>query len=108
MIVMPQWTDQTTNAKLIEDIWKIGLRVPTDDRGIFRREALKITIKEIMESEVGIGIKKHAIHLKNLLAKAVDEGGSSHMILQSLWIAWFIQNKLRNIILKCTIMWCNM
>nr|KYP51606.1 putative UDP-glucosyltransferase At1g05670 family [Cajanus cajan] len=79
MIAVPQWTDQTTNAKLVEDIWKIGLRVPMDDKGVFRREALKHTIVKIMESEMGIVIKRNAIQWKNLAAKAVDEGGSSHM-----------------------------
>ena len=27
MVAMPLWTDQTTNAKLIEDLWKVGVRV---------------------------------------------------------------------------------
>ncbi|KAK7405707.1 hypothetical protein VNO78_07315 [Psophocarpus tetragonolobus] len=79
MIAMPQWTDQTTNAKLIEDIWKVGLRVPADDKGVFKNEALKHAIKEIMESDKGIGIKRNAIGWKNLAIKAVDEGGSSHL-----------------------------
>ncbi|CAJ1975442.1 unnamed protein product [Sphenostylis stenocarpa] len=79
MIAMPQWTDQTTNAKLIEDIWETGLRVSADNKGVFRREALKHAIKEIMESEIGIDIKRKAIQWKNLAAKAVDECGSSHM-----------------------------
>ena len=26
MIVMPQWMDQTTNAKYIMDVWKVGLK----------------------------------------------------------------------------------
>lgn len=79
MIAMPQWTDQTTNAKLIEDVWKIGLRVPLDDKGVFRREGLKQALKKIMETEIGIEIKRKAIQWKNLAAKSVDEGGSSDM-----------------------------
>ena len=27
MVAFPQWTDQTTNAKLVQDVWKIGVRV---------------------------------------------------------------------------------
>jgi len=76
MIAMPQWTDQTTNAKLIEDVWKIGLRVSPDDKGVFRGEALKNAIKD---TEIGKEIKRKAIQWKNLAAKTVDEGGSSHM-----------------------------
>lgn len=79
MIAMPQWTDQTTNAKLIQDTWKVGLRVPTDDKGVFRRKDLRHAIVEIMEGEIGIGIKRNAIQWKTSAAKAVDEGGSSHL-----------------------------
>ncbi|XP_047170716.1 UDP-glycosyltransferase 74F2-like [Vigna umbellata] len=79
MIAMPQWTDQTTNAKLIEDVWKIGLRVSLDDKGIFRREGLKHALKKIMETEIGIEIKRKVIQWKNLAAKSIDEGGSSDM-----------------------------
>ena len=27
MVAFPQWTDQLTNAKLIEDLWKTGIRI---------------------------------------------------------------------------------
>jgi len=100
MIAMPQWTDQTTNAKLIEDIWKIGLRVSPDDKGVFREEALKKAIKEIMDTEIGKEIKGKAIQWKNLAAKTVDEGGSSNMNIRVHgWLGSFIMNQVR--------MWCN-
>ena len=78
MIAIPQWTDQPTNAKLIQDVWKIGLRVPMDDEGNFRKEALMHCIMEIMESERGRVIKRKITQWKTLATKAVDEGGSSH------------------------------
>jgi UDP-glucoronosyl and UDP-glucosyl transferase len=33
MVAMPQWTDQLTNAKYIEAVWWVGLRVNADEKG---------------------------------------------------------------------------
>ncbi|KAI4354086.1 hypothetical protein L6164_002986 [Bauhinia variegata] len=77
MVAMPQWTDQTTNAKYITDVLKMGLRAPADEKGIVRRESLKNCIKEMMETENGKEMKKNALNWKTLATKAVDEGGSS-------------------------------
>ncbi|KAG5589096.1 hypothetical protein H5410_039610 [Solanum commersonii] len=38
MVTIPQWTDQPTNAKLVKDVWKIGVRAKQDEKGIVRRE----------------------------------------------------------------------
>ncbi|XP_057435858.1 UDP-glycosyltransferase 74G1-like [Lotus japonicus] len=77
-IAMQRWSDQCTNAKLIVDVWKTGIRAPLDERGIVRRDALKHCIFEIMESEKGKEIKSNAMEWKNLAAAAVSKGGSSH------------------------------
>ncbi|XWS31162.1 hypothetical protein CRYUN_Cryun23aG0053400 [Craigia yunnanensis] len=77
MLAMPQWTDQGTNAKHVEDVWGIGIRVRRDDKGFVRREIIEQCIKELMEGEKGKEAKKNAIKWKNLAKKAVDEGGSS-------------------------------
>ena len=77
MVAMPQWSDQSTNAKLIIDVWKMGIRAPIDEKKIVRGEALKHCIREIMESERGKEVKSHVIQWKTLAAGAVNEGGSS-------------------------------
>ena len=77
MLAMPQWTDQGTNAKCVEDVWGIGIRVRRDDKGFVRREIIEQCIKELMEGEKGKEAKKNAIKWKNLAKKAVEEGGSS-------------------------------
>ena len=51
MVAMPQWADQTTNAKLIVEVWKTGVRAQVDEKGAVRREALKNSIWEIMEGK---------------------------------------------------------
>ncbi|KAK7381285.1 hypothetical protein VNO78_33859 [Psophocarpus tetragonolobus] len=75
-VTIPRWSDQSTNAKLISDVWKIGIRTPTDKKNIVRREALKYCIKEIME--INKEMKNNAIQWRNLAIKAVSEGGSSN------------------------------
>ncbi|KAJ1443620.1 putative UDP-glucosyltransferase At1g05670 family [Sesbania bispinosa] len=77
-VVMPFSSDQCTNAKLIVDVWKMGIRAPFDEKRIVRRDALKHCILEILENEKGKEIKSNALQWKNLAVGAVGEGGSSH------------------------------
>nr|AMQ26133.1 UDP-glycosyltransferase 3 [Pueraria montana var. lobata] len=77
VIAMPQWTDQITNAKLIKDVWKIGVKAVADEKEIVRRETITHCIKEILETEKGNELKKNATKWKNLAKNYVDEGGNS-------------------------------
>nr|AYR16607.1 UDP-glucosyltransferase UGT74AT1 [Polygala tenuifolia] len=77
MIAMPQWTDQTTNSKFIMDVWRVGVKVQLDERGIAKREAIKQTIKEVMEGERGKDIRENSIKWKALSQSTFNEGGSS-------------------------------
>ncbi|KAI9104299.1 hypothetical protein K1719_022871 [Acacia pycnantha] len=77
MVLMPLWSDQRTNAKIIKGVWKIGVRAEFDEKGIVHREALKKSIWEIMKGEEGSEVKNNAMKWKNLAAKAVSKDGSS-------------------------------
>ncbi|EEF29937.1 UDP-glycosyltransferase 74F2 [Ricinus communis] len=77
MVAMPQWTDQTTNAKYIEDVWKMGVRVPVDEKGIGRRDAIRECIREVMEGERRTEMDVNAKKWRNLAQMAAGEGGSS-------------------------------
>ncbi|KAJ4968777.1 hypothetical protein NE237_015478 [Protea cynaroides] len=77
MVGIPQWTDQTTNAKYVEDVWGTGIRVRVDDKGIVRKEEIELCIREVMEGKKGEVIKKNAIKWKSLAKEAVDKGGST-------------------------------
>ncbi|EXB61152.1 UDP-glycosyltransferase 74E2 [Morus notabilis] len=77
MVVIPQWSDQFTNAKYVVDVWKVGLRAPTDEKGIVRGEAVEHYVKEIIEGERGREMKMNAIKWSALAKMAVNEGGSS-------------------------------
>jgi pathogen-inducible salicylic acid glucosyltransferase len=77
IIAIPQWSDQTTNAKFIVDVWKLGIRAPIDVNKIVRKDTLKACILEMMESEKGKEIKSNATKWKNLAVGAFGVGGSS-------------------------------
>ncbi|KAI3446603.1 hypothetical protein Pfo_003268 [Paulownia fortunei] len=77
MVAMPQWTDQSTNAKFVADVWGVGIRARVDEIGLVRREEIVGCIKRVMEGEDGKGISLNATKWKNIARKAVDEGGSS-------------------------------
>ncbi|KAK9941776.1 hypothetical protein M0R45_007470 [Rubus argutus] len=78
LVAMPQWTDQSTNAKYIRDVWKIGVKAQTDEKGIVRVGEVENCICEIMEGKRGKDIQRNAMKWKELARKAVDEGGSSN------------------------------
>nr|BAG80534.1 putative glycosyltransferase [Lycium barbarum] len=77
MVAMPQWSDQPTNAKFISDVWQTGLRVKAGENGVITRDEVASSIREVMEEEKGVMLKKNAIKWKQLAKEAVDVGGSS-------------------------------
>ncbi|KAH0647153.1 hypothetical protein KY290_033158 [Solanum tuberosum] len=77
MVIMPQWSDQPTNTKLVQDVWEMGVRAKQDDKGIVRRDVIQECIKLVMEEDKGKVIRENAKKWKELARNAVDEGGSS-------------------------------
>ncbi|XP_043725468.1 mogroside IE synthase-like [Telopea speciosissima] len=77
VVAVPQWIDQTTNAKLTADVWEVGVRAGVDEKGIARREEIERCTREVMEGERGIEIRRNAMKWKELAKEAVDEDGSS-------------------------------
>ncbi|KAL2936106.1 UDP-glycosyltransferase 74G1 [Bienertia sinuspersici] len=78
MVGVPQWTDQGTNAKFVEDVWGVGVRAKVDEKDVVRRDELEECIKEIvMEGEKREEIMKNVAKWKKLAKEAIDEGGSS-------------------------------
>ncbi|KAM2623966.1 hypothetical protein TB1_030986 [Malus domestica] len=84
MLAFPQWMDQGTNAKLIEDSWKTGVRVTPNEEGIVTGEELKRCLELVMESgEIGEEMRRNAKKWKDLAREAVSEGGSSDKNLKA-------------------------
>ncbi|KAB2039420.1 hypothetical protein ES319_D02G008000v1 [Gossypium barbadense] len=84
MVAMPQWTDQTTDAKLVEDVWKVGVRVNVREDGIVSGDEIERCIRQVMEGEEGIEMKRNAMKWKELAVEAVCEGGSSDKNIDEL------------------------
>ncbi|XP_057810143.1 UDP-glycosyltransferase 74F2-like [Salvia miltiorrhiza] len=77
MVVMPQWTDQTTDAKFVQDVWGVGVRVRVGGDGLVRREEIEGCIREVMEGEKGKEVKRNARKWSDLAKEAMSEGGTS-------------------------------
>lgn len=82
MVAMPQWTDQMTNAKLVEDVWGVGIRARVDEEEVVRREEVVRCVREVMEGKKGEEIRENVSKWKKLAKEAIDEGGSSDKNIQ--------------------------
>ncbi|KAJ4711179.1 Glycosyltransferase [Melia azedarach] len=77
MIGLPQWADQLTDAKYVEEIWEVGVRAKEDEKGIVRKQELLKCLKEVMEGERSEVIRKNAGKWKKKSEEAMSQGGSS-------------------------------
>ncbi|KAH7520248.1 UDP-glycosyltransferase 84B2 [Ziziphus jujuba] len=77
VVAYPQWTDQPTNARLIEDVFKVGVSVRQGEDGVASGEEVEKCIMEVIEGPKAEEIKKRALELKEAAKKAVQNGGSS-------------------------------
>ncbi|GLT80563.1 hypothetical protein SLA2020_519970 [Shorea laevis] len=78
LVAFPQWTDQGTNAKLIEDVWKTGVRVTVDEDGIVRSDEIMRCLELVMGGgEKAEELRKNAGKWKDLAREATKEGGCS-------------------------------
>uniref|UniRef100_A0A0D6QS53 Glycosyltransferase n=1 Tax=Araucaria cunninghamii TaxID=56994 RepID=A0A0D6QS53_ARACU len=77
LLAVPQWSDQTTNSKYVEDKWKTGIRLKKREDGLLGREEVENSIRTVMESERGIELRKNALRWKSLAREAMVKGGSS-------------------------------
>ncbi|GAV69855.1 UDPGT domain-containing protein [Cephalotus follicularis] len=75
VVACPQWTDQTTNAKLIADVWKTGVRLIRNEEGIAKAPEMKRCLEVAMENEE---LRRNAKKWKDLAREAAKEGGSSY------------------------------
>ncbi|KAL0336198.1 UNVERIFIED_CONTAM: Flavonol 7-O-beta-glucosyltransferase UGT74F1 [Sesamum radiatum] len=77
MVAIPQWADQMTDAKYIEEIWRVGVRAKEDEFGVASREEVLFCLKEVTEGERSEEMKRNARKWRELAKRAIDEGGSS-------------------------------
>ncbi|XP_073284311.1 UDP-glycosyltransferase 75C1-like [Primulina huaijiensis] len=84
MVAFPQWTDQGTNAKLIVDAWKVGVRVKVNENGVVESDEIRSCIEKVMGGgENGRELRENARKWKTLARKAMEEEGSSNKNLKA-------------------------
>ncbi|KAL3725005.1 hypothetical protein ACJRO7_030075 [Eucalyptus globulus] len=78
MVAMPQWTDQPTNAKFVEDVWRVGVRARADEAGVVGREEVERRVTEVVgRGERGREMAESARRWMAAAKAAIGEGGSS-------------------------------
>ncbi|KAH9306460.1 hypothetical protein KI387_010864 [Taxus chinensis] len=82
VLVFPQWSDQTTNCKYIQDVWKTGMRLKKGAGGLIGRDEVEKSIRTVMEMEQGVELRKNALRWKVLAKQAMVKGGSSDKNIQ--------------------------
>ncbi|KEH31500.1 UDP-glucosyltransferase family protein [Medicago truncatula] len=77
VIGWPSWTDQPTNAMLIQNVFRNGVKVKYGEDGVASVEEIERCIREVLEGPHAGEIKKRATEIKELARKTLQEGGSS-------------------------------
>ncbi|KAG6598620.1 UDP-glycosyltransferase 74E2, partial [Cucurbita argyrosperma subsp. sororia] len=77
VVAFPQWADQVTNAKFLEDVWKVGKRVKVNEERLASEEEIRSCICEVMEGERANEFKSNSMEWMKWAKEAMDEGGSS-------------------------------
>ncbi|XP_076885305.1 UDP-glycosyltransferase 75C1-like [Bidens hawaiensis] len=83
IVAYPQWTDQTTNAKMIEGVWKTGVRAKREGDGVVEGKEIMRCVTMVMGDEE---IRRNASKWKKLASEAVGNGGSSTINLQAFLV----------------------
>ncbi|PIA46550.1 hypothetical protein AQUCO_01500237v1 [Aquilegia coerulea] len=84
MIPMPQFLDQFSDAKYIEEVWDIGVRPKVGNSGLVTRGEMKECIRQVMQGERGEKIRRNASKWKELAKEASDGGGTSDRNIEEI------------------------
>ncbi|KAI6693944.1 hypothetical protein NL676_021654 [Syzygium grande] len=84
MVAFLLWADQLTNAMLIEDVWRVGMRVNGNEQGVVEGGELERCLELIMGGgERSEGMRGNARNLKDSAIEAAKEGGSADKNLKA-------------------------
>ncbi|XP_062203027.1 crocetin glucosyltransferase, chloroplastic-like [Phragmites australis] len=83
MVAAPNWSDQPTNAFLVEEEWGAGTRVNRNGEGVVAGEDLAKSVESVMgDCETAVEIREKANAMKETLRKVVAPGGPTEKSLQ--------------------------
>ncbi|CAN4120860.1 unnamed protein product [Withania somnifera] len=84
IVACPIWNDQLCNAKLVQDVWKNGVRVKAGEGGIVERDEFERCIEMAMGGgKEGEQVRQNAKKWRDLAKKAIMENGSSNLNLKT-------------------------
>ncbi|KAG6393433.1 hypothetical protein SASPL_147674 [Salvia splendens] len=84
VVGFPGSADQGTNAKMIEDVWKIGVRVKGNEDGIVESREIWRCVEEVMDGGLkSLEYRQNANKWKGLAREAALENGPSTMNLKA-------------------------
>ncbi|KAL7219788.1 hypothetical protein ACSBR2_012782 [Camellia fascicularis] len=79
MVGCPVLSDQMTNAKMVEEVWGVGLRAVVNEEKVVERGEIERCLDVVMGGgERGEEIRRNVVKWKGLALEAIKEGGSSH------------------------------
>ncbi|KAI7740161.1 hypothetical protein M8C21_013861 [Ambrosia artemisiifolia] len=76
IVACPKWTDQPTNAKLVTDVWRVGVKLK-DSGGVISGEEVGRCVEEVMSRSRSEELRKNALELKASALEALADNGSS-------------------------------
>lgn len=83
VVAYPKWTDQGTIAKMIQDVWKTGVRVNGSEQGNVDGDEIYRCLETVMGGgQKAQDLRRNAEKWKYLAREAVKQGGTSYNILK--------------------------
>lgn len=88
VIAWPLFAEQGMNATMLCDGVKVALRPKANDGGLVERDEIGKVVRELMDGEEGVEIRKRIEYLKNAANDAINEMGSSTKALSEVVAIW--------------------
>ncbi|CAH1436415.1 unnamed protein product [Lactuca virosa] len=83
VVACPQFADQTTNAKMVEEVWGNGVRAVVDEKMVVSREEIKRCLEVVMGGgDTAEEIKKCVENWKKVAMESVKDGDSLEINLK--------------------------
>ncbi|XP_059316174.1 UDP-glycosyltransferase 75C1-like [Lycium ferocissimum] len=84
VVACPLWVDQGCNSKLVQDVWKIGVRVNANEEGVIEGAEFKRCIDIVMgDGKERKELRNNAKKWKDLAKDSMKEDGSSNVNLKA-------------------------
>lgn len=88
IIAWPLFAEQGMNATMLCDGVKVALRPKANESGLVERDEIGKVVRELMDGEEGVEIRKRIEYVKNVANDAIDEMGSSTKALSEVVAIW--------------------